>query len=80
MTLNAWSDRFVVLRPGLIVSREALEAVLDLEQRGVRLTAQPDGAILAAPRTALTDADRASVKRWKFHILAILAYEPPALV
>jgi hypothetical protein len=69
---------FVMLKGGLTVPAQALDVVLDLEARGVRLEADGD-FILVRPKDKLTDADRAAVTRWRTHILALLTYEPPGV-
>lgn len=76
--MGTFSDQFVVLRPGLIVDREAVALVLDLEARGVRLAAVPGGGMTSYPGGMLTEADRAAIRRLRFHVEAVLAYEPPA--
>ncbi len=65
---------FVTLGPRLVVPFDALDVVLDLEQRGITLCRTETGELIARPRQRLTDVDRARVRRWKLHIAAILAY------
>jgi TubC N-terminal docking domain len=72
------SCEFVVMRAGLTVPVEALLLALDLESRGVRLALDGD-ALLVGPRGRLTDEDRASIRRWKPHLLAIVSYNADAL-
>lgn len=70
------SERFVTMRGGLTVPLTPLMLVLDLEARGIRLTADEDGAIVATPRGRLTDAERDELRRYRNHVLALLAYQP----
>lgn len=66
------SDRFVHLQRGLIVPLPACELVLDLEQRGLKLWLE-GGDVLVEGRD-LTREDVANLKRWKPHVLLLLAY------
>jgi len=64
---------FVVL-PGLVLPIAAVRLALDLEERGLHMHA--DGEFLSVgPRELLTDADRVELRRWKQHLLAMLAYD-----
>jgi len=55
----------------------AVRLALALEARGLRL--EVDGQdILVGPRELLTDEDRAQLRRWKAHVLAILSYDADA--
>jgi hypothetical protein len=67
------ASNFVTLAGGLTVPLPALQVLWNLEDRGVYLRLDGDG-IIATPRTALTDADRATVKRWRAHVVALLQY------
>jgi hypothetical protein len=68
---------FVTLRGGLIVARAALDFAFDFEARGGRMTV--DGEFLAlAPKRLITDDDRASVRKWRNHLLAICTYDADA--
>lgn len=66
----------IELRGGLLVQSDALDLALALEQRGLTLAAK-DGALLVSPGSALSADDRVAVQRWKRHLLAIAAYQPP---
>ncbi len=70
------SDRYVLLRGGLAVPVEPLLLVLDLETRGFGLHSD-GGDIVVSPASRLSDRDRRALRRWKFHVLALLTYEPP---
>lgn len=74
--MQAVSDRFVVLRGGLTLPADAVLLALSLESRGFTLTADgPD--LVVCPGSQLTPADRENIRRWKMHLLAIIAYEAP---
>lgn len=68
------SDRFVTMASGLVLPIEPLLLALDLEARGLTLGRDGD-ALTCGPRDRLTDADRQAIKRWRFHLLAIVAVE-----
>jgi hypothetical protein len=71
------SDRFVTLNGGLVVPAEPLVLTLDLQARGFELT--PDGSdLIVRPFSKLTAEDCRLLRRWKSHILAVLAYEAPS--
>ena len=70
------SEDFVVLVGGLTVPREAVHVAIDLELRGMRLEATGN-TLRVSPGSRLTDGDRAAIRRWKLHLLALLAYDPP---
>lgn len=70
------SDRFVVLRGGLALPLEPVTLVLDLEARGFHLGRGDDDRIVVRPFSRLTDSDRAALRRWRHHVLALIAYVP----
>lgn len=62
------------LRGGLCVADDAIRFAVDLERRGHVL--KVDGAALKISDGArLTEAERAAVTRWRWHLLAIAAYQ-----
>lgn len=63
----------VTLKGGVIVSQEALELALDLEQRGISLKAD-SGTLKASPATAITPEDATAITRHKWHLLEIAGY------
>lgn len=67
-------SEFVVL-PGLTVPLEVVQLALDLEQRGVHLIREDGDVLLVGPRERVTDDDRVQLRRWKRHLLAIMAYD-----
>lgn len=64
-------QRYVTLRAGLALPIEPVQLVLDLEARGFTLTRDGD-FILIRPVAQLTEADRAAIKQWRGHVLAII--------
>lgn len=66
------------LKGGLIVQSDAIALALDLERRGLTLTAR-DGVLLVSPGSALTADDRVAVQRWKRHLLAICSHDADAI-
>lgn len=62
---------FITIGP-LTIPREALHAVLDAERRGVQLEADGD-SIVVNPPGILTDEERNALRRWRWHVLALLA-------
>lgn len=68
---------YVVLRGGLALPLVVVRLAWNLEERGVRLGA--DGGMLTiGPRELITDEDRALLRQWKPHVLALLAYTADA--
>lgn len=63
----------VELKGGPLVLREALHLAIDLEVRGIQLTAE-GGRLTASPRDLVTDADAAQIRPLKAHLLAIVDY------
>ena len=53
-------------RDGAVVVRE------QLRRRGVTVTLTPDGSLKAAPRTALTDDDRAAIRALRDELVAVV--------
>lgn len=70
-------SNFVMLRGGLAVPVVALQLALDLEAHGLHMGVDGD-MLTIGPRELLTDADRALIRRWKPHLLAIVAYNSDA--
>ena len=65
------SDRFVQVGP-LTVPRAALEVMLHAEAKGVHLTHEGDD-LFASPTGILTAEEKIEIKRWRWHVLAILS-------
>ena len=70
----------VCLRPGpsggLTVPVQSLRLLWSLEARGFTLT-QDGGTLIVRPPEQLTPTDCEQIRRWKFHLLSLLAYIPP---
>lgn len=66
------SDEYVFL-PGLTLPIAAVLLALDLERRGCQM--ERDGEdILIGPRALLSEDDRAAIRYWKRHLIAILTF------
>lgn len=76
MMLDA-SKRFVEVG-GLTLPADVVLLALDLEARGFSLTPAGDD-LLVQPFSLLTDEDARQLRRWKLHLLALLAREVPCL-
>lgn len=55
---------------GLLIADAAIAIALDLEHRGHVLTAT-NGELRVTQPPELTEADRAAIRRYRFHLLAI---------
>jgi hypothetical protein len=65
----------VYLRGGLTVPLPAVELALDLERRGIELWSEENDVLFFGPPERVTDEDRIALRRWKRHLLALLAYQ-----
>lgn len=63
----------VVLRGGFSVPLPALQLLWALETRGLRVSADADG-LLVAPRSQLTDEDDRGIRRYRDELLALVRY------
>jgi len=72
------ASNFVTLRGGLTLPVAAIRLALDLEDRGLTLTIDDGDVLVVGPRNRLTDDDRALIRRWKRHLLAIVTYDADA--
>jgi hypothetical protein len=72
------SSDFVALRGGLTLPLPAVELAIDLERRGLQLRVEKGDVLCVGPRDRLTDEDRAALRRWKAHVLALLTYNADA--
>jgi hypothetical protein len=72
-------SNYVTLAGGLTVPLAALQVLWALEDRGVQLQLEGTDGIVARPKQLLTDADRAEIRRYRWHVLAILSYQPKEL-
>jgi hypothetical protein len=64
----------VVLRGGVTVPLDAVRLLLDLEQRGVDLHVDEDGAVVCRPGRLLTRDDREFIKMHRDGLKALLLY------
>lgn len=67
-------DRYVQLKNGLVLPVEAVRLALALEERGFTLQREDDDTLSAQPYERLTPADFAAIRRWKWHLLAVVDY------
>lgn len=64
---------FVTLRGGLTLPLAAVQLAWSLEDRGLHLGIDRDGEVLSVgPSDRLTDDDRAMIRRWKPHLVALV--------
>ena len=69
---------FVTVK-NLTLPRSAVSIVLEAEAKGVHLRADADGSsILAEPVGLLTAEEKAEIRRWRWHIRALLAICEPS--
>jgi hypothetical protein len=66
-----------MLKAGLVVPLEALQLAWSLEDRGATFAVEGGKLVVEAPAAVVTNADRAAIKRWRAHLIAIVAYRPP---
>jgi hypothetical protein len=71
------SDGYLCLRGGLWVPIAPVVLLLDLERRGFQVELKDDDQVSVRPFSKLTDDDKASLRRWRRHVRALLAYQPP---
>ncbi len=67
--------RFVHLQAGLVLPLASVELALTLEERGFTLTRDGD-VLVVSPADTLTPDDCARIRKWKHHLLLVLAYTP----
>jgi hypothetical protein len=70
-------SELVSLRGGLTVPAEPLLLIFELERRGFTLETEGEDTLIVQPHDRLTREDCARIRRWKFHILSLVAYEAP---
>jgi len=69
---------FVTLRHGPTLPVEAIELALELERRGFTMSLDAYQQFQIEPAAALTETDRAAIRRWRLHLGAILGYDAEA--
>jgi len=67
---------FIALRQGPTVPVAAVRLFLDLADRGIEVRIEDDD-LAVEPGRDLTDEDRAEIRRWRRHLIALAAYEAP---
>ncbi len=72
MRSSDYHDRFVTLNGGLIVPAPCYLLALELEGRGVTFARDGRDTLIVGPTHELTDTDRARIKVWKMHLLALV--------
>jgi hypothetical protein len=72
------SSDFVVLKGGLTVPAAVLQLAWALWDRGLHMSVDGD-MLTIGPREKVTDADRALIRRWKPHLLALISYDADKL-
>src|SRR5688572_24075745 len=75
---EAVEGRYIVLPGGPTLPVAPWLLALDLERRGVRLWREGSD-ILIEPFNELTANEVQQLRRWKAHVLALLAYAAPEL-
>ena len=73
-TTTTASDELVILAGGLAVPLCVVAALIDMEFRNIRVRLDPDGMIVAGPRTVVTDADREFIRSHRPAVVAALEY------
>lgn len=71
---------YVELRGGLTVPEASLALLLDLERRDLRCRQDGDNLRIATAeggRPNLSEDDTAAIRKWKTHLLALMAYVAP---
>ncbi len=66
-------ERFETLRSGLVLPIEVLRLGHRLESEGFRFKLDGEGALLVAPFDQLSADDLASLRRWRWHLTALLS-------
>ena len=77
LALLAPPRAFVTLKQGPTLPVEALELAIDLERRGVALSLDADQQLVIDPSADLNDLDRSRIRRWRWHLAAIVGYRCP---
>jgi hypothetical protein len=67
--------RFVWFPGGMVVPAPAYILLLDLEARGFTLS-QEHTTLVVRPPERLTRQDCQALRRWKLHLLMLMAYRP----
>jgi len=70
-------DRYVILTGGLAMPLEPILLALKLEERGFVLTRDGPDTLIVEPHQLLSIDDCSGIRRWKWHLLALVDYRPP---
>ena len=73
-------EGFEELAGGLIVPAPAYNLILDLTNRGLQFTQDGDRLRVSGPGGAkpeLSDAEATAIRKWKYHLMQLLAYRAP---
>lgn len=68
------SEIWVPLHRGPAVPLHVIRRLLDLEDRGVRLTLRPDGTLHVGPRALVRPDDLAFLRAHRAHVIAAVQY------
>ncbi len=71
-------SNIIELRGGLLVRADAIALLISLEAKGCVCSIR-DGALAVTNARTLTTEDTKEIKRLRGFLLALVAYEPPAL-
>ena len=78
LTSSSELDELVPLKDGLTLPLSSIARAIDLEIRGFRLRAEPDGRLVVSPGGRLTDDDRRWLREHKADVIAICEYRERA--
>lgn len=67
---------FITLKQGPTLPEPAVALAIDLDLRGLRMVADGETLRVIGPngRPELSESERAAIKQWKTHLLALVAY------
>jgi hypothetical protein len=78
MSTPAIDDPLVPLRGGLVIRTSHLVWLLEAGERGLRFRVDDDGSLVVSPRSAITAADDAFLRRHRDALKAAVAYDADA--
>lgn len=67
----------IQLREGPLVREDALLLALRLEHDGHEMRVGADGKLRVTNAAALSEETRAQIGALRFHLMALIAYDPP---
>jgi hypothetical protein len=71
------SERFLVLRGGLVAELSVLRQLWALEDRGCRFTIEADGRVQISPESAVTTEEVEFLRAHHVETRQLVAYEAP---